>query len=144
MENMVEICRVKTEHEMKLVHDIRMEVFVGEQGVPAELEIDGRDGEAVHVLASVDGVPAGCARMLLNGENAKIGRVAVRKNMRRYGIGTGLCKLLISIAKDEGVRKVLLGSQLAAVDFYLALGFERQGEAYMEAGIEHVKMEKNI
>ena len=141
---MVEICRVKTDHDMKLVHDIRTEVFVGEQGVPPELETDGRDGEAVHVLASVDGVPAGCARMLLNGETAKIGRVAVRKSMRRYGLGTGLCKLLISIAKDEGVRKILIGSQLSAVDFYLTLGFEKQGEVYREAGIEHVKMEKNI
>ena len=141
---MVEICRVKTDREMNLVHDIRTEVFVGELGVPIELELDGLDGEAIHVLAFVDGIPAGCARMLINGETARIGRVAVKKSMRRYGIGTGLCKLLISIAKDEGVRKVHIGSQLTAVDFYLTLGFEKQGEEYMEAGIAHIKMEKSI
>lgn len=141
---MVEICRVKTEREMKLVHDIRMEVFVGEQGVPVELEMDGLDGEAIHVLAFVDGIPAGCARLLLNGEEAKIGRVAVKKNMRRYGIGTGLCKLLISIAKEEGVSRIYIGSQLTAVDFYNTLGFEKQGELFVEAGIAHVKMIKSI
>lgn len=141
---MVEIFRVKTDREMQIAHDIRTEVFVGEQGVPAELEMDGLDGEAVHVLAFVDGMPAGCARMLLAGEEAKIGRVAVKKNMRRYGIGTGLCKLLISIAKDNGVRKIHIGSQLTAVDFYLTLGFEKQGDVYMEAGIAHIKMLKSI
>ncbi len=141
---MVEICRVKTDREMKLVYDIRMEVFVEEQGVPAELEMDGLDDDAVHVLAFVDGIPAGCARMLRKGEENKIGRVAVRKSMRRYGIGTGMCKLLITIAKDEGVRKIYIGSQLAAVDFYTTLGFVKEGDVFMEAGIEHIKMAKSI
>ncbi len=141
---MVEICRVKTDCEMKLVHEIRTEVFVREQGVPVELEMDELDGGAVHVIAFVDGMPAGCARMLLNGEEAKIGRVAVKKNMRRYGIGTGICKLLLTIAKDEGVRKIYVGSQLTAVDFYSTMGFEKQGDAYMEAGIAHVKMARSI
>lgn len=141
---MVEIYRVKNDHEMELVHDIRMEVFVGEQGVPVELEMDGLDGEAVHVLALVDGMPAGCARMLLNGDETKIGRVAVKKSKRRYGIGTGMCKLLITIAKDEGIRKIHIGSQLTAVDFYTTLGFEKEGGVFMEAGIEHVKMVKRI
>ena len=134
----------ETDREMKLVHDIRMEVFVGEQGVPAELEMDGLDGEAVHVLAFIDGVPAGCARMLLKCEETKIGRVAVKKSMRRYGIGTGMCKLLITIAKDESVRKIHIGSQLTAVDFYTTLGFEKEGGVFMEAGIAHVNMVKSI
>lgn len=141
---MVEIFRVKNDDDMKLVYEIRMEVFVSEQGVPAELEIDGLDSQAVHVLALVDGVPAGCARMLLKGEDAKIGRVAVRKSMRRYGIGSGLCKLLFSIAREESVGKIIIGSQLTAVDFYETLGFEKEGDVFMEAGIAHIKMTKEI
>lgn len=141
---MVEIYRVKSEADMKLVHDIRLEVFVGEQGVPIELEMDELDNEAVHVLAYVDGVPAGCGRLLLKGDKAKIGRVAVRKSMRRYGIGTGICKLLISIAVDHGAQRIYLGAQLTAVEFYLSLGFEKEGEVFMEAGIEHIKMVKRI
>jgi ElaA protein len=141
---MIEIYRVKTEQEMKIVRDIRMEVFVGEQGVPVELEMDGLDDEAIHVFALVDGAPAGCARMLLHGEEAKIGRVAVKKSMRRYGLGTGMCKLLFSIAKEAGVKKINIGAQLTAVDFYETLGFEKEGEVFLEAGIAHVKMVRFI
>lgn len=142
--SMVEIYRVKSETEMKLVYDIRQEVFVGEQGVPVELEMDGLDNEAVHILAFVDGVPAGCGRLLLKGEEAKIGRVAVRKNIRRYGIGTGICKLMINIAGDNGAQRIYLGAQLTAVEFYSSLGFDKEGEVFIEAGIEHIKMVKCI
>ena len=141
---MVEISRVISEEQMKLVRDIRLEVFVGEQGVPVELEMDKLDNEAIHVLAYVDGVPAGCGRLLLKGEEAKIGRIAVKKNMRRYGIGTGICKLLIAIAVDHGVERIYLGAQLTAVEFYSSLGFKKEGEVFLEAGIEHIKMVKSI
>lgn len=138
---MVEIIRVKNDDEMKLVQDIRLEVFVGEQGVPVELEMDELDNEAIHVLAYVDGVPAGCGRMLLKGDEAKIGRVAVRKSMRRNMLGTGICKLLIAIAGDNGIKKIYMNAQLTAVEFYLSLGFEKRGDVFLEAGIEHIRME---
>ncbi len=141
---MVEIYRVKDKEAMDLVYQIRREVFIDEQGVPEELEMDDLDRDAIHVLAYVDGAPAGCGRMLLYGENAKIGRVAVRKSMRRYGIGSGVCKLLIAIAGDNGVSKINIDAQITAVDFYLDLGFEKISDIFMEAGIEHVKMEKSI
>ncbi|NLO02445.1 MAG: GNAT family N-acetyltransferase [Bacteroidales bacterium] len=141
---MVEIYRVKDKEAMDLVLQIRREVFIKEQGVPEEIEVDGMDQDAIHVLAYVDGTPAGCGRMLLQGEAAKIGRVAVRKNMRRYGIGSGMCKLLIAIAEDIGISKIYLNAQLTAVDFYLAMGFMKIGDIFMEAGIEPVKMEKSI
>jgi predicted GNAT family N-acyltransferase len=141
---MVEIYKVKSEAEMKLVRDIRIEVFVEEQGVPVELEMDEFDNEAIHVLAYIDGVPAGCGRLLLKGEEAKIGRVAVRKSMRRNAIGTGICKLLISIDGDHGIHRVYLGAQLTAVEFYASMGFTKEGEVFTEAGIEHIKMVKSI
>lgn len=141
---MIEIHRVKDKKEMDLVHEIRREVFIREQGVPEELEMDELDQDAVHVLAYVDSMPAGCGRMTFNGAEAKIGRVAVRKDMRRTGIGTGMCKLLISLAEDKCIDTIYVNAQLTAVDFYNGLGFEREGDAFFEAGIKHVKMVKAL
>src|SRR5690606_31842114 len=101
---MVVIKKVKTREELKMVHDIRREVFIEEQGVPEEIEMDDKDDEAIHVLAVVDDEPAGCGRILFNGSDARIGRVAVRKKMRRSGIGEGICKLLIAIAEEKCVE----------------------------------------
>jgi len=116
---------------------IRYEVFVDEQNVPEELEIDGLDGEAKHVLAFVDEVPIGTGRILSDGH---IGRVAVLKNYRGLGIGKSIMKELVKCAQDLSLKKVWLSSQWHAHSFYLDLGFVCVGEVYKEAGIEHIKM----
>ena len=141
---MVEIIRAESENEMKQVFEIRREVFIREQGVPEEIEFDELDSEAIHVLASVNGVTAGCGRLLLKDGNARIGRVAVRKDMRRGGIGDGICRLLMAIARDNGAEKVTINAQLTAVRFYESLGFEKEGEVFMEAGIDHVRMARTL
>ena len=120
---------------------IRYEVFVGEQNVPEELEIDGLDDEAKHVLAYVDGVPIGTGRILNDGH---IGRVAVLKNYRGHGIGKLIMKELIKWAHDLSLEKVWLSSQWHAHSFYLDLGFDCVGEIYKEAGIDHIKMFKAL
>ena len=116
---------------------IRYEVFVGEQNVPDELEIDGLDDEAKHVLAFVDDVPIGTGRILSDGH---IGRVAVLKNFRGLGIGKSIMKELIKWAQDMNLEKVWLSSQWHAHSFYLDLDFVCVGEIYKEAGIDHIKM----
>ena len=116
---------------------IRYEVFVDEQNVPEELEIDGLDGKAKHVLTFVDGLPIGTGRILSDGH---IGRVAVLKNYRGLGIGKSIMKELIKCAQDMSLEKVWLSSQWHAHSFYLDLGFVCVGEVYKEAGIEHIKM----
>jgi len=116
---------------------IRYEVFVNEQNVPKELEIDGLDIEAKHVLAFVDEVPIGTGRILSDGH---IGRVAVLKNYRGLGIGKLIIKDLIKWALDMSLEKVWLSSQWHAHSFYLDLGFVCVGEIYKEAGIDHIKM----
>lgn len=141
---MVEIIKAETDEQMEQVLEIRREVFVREQGVPEEIEMDELDSEAIHVLASENGVAAGCGRLLLKGGDARIGRVAVRKAMRRSGIGDGICRLLMAMAGDSGAQKVTVNAQLTAVDFYESLGFEKEGEAFMEAGIEHVRMVREL
>lgn len=141
---MVEIIRAETDEAMEKVFEIRREVFVREQGVPEEIEMDELDSEAIHVLASVNGVPAGCGRLLLRDGEARIGRVAVRKEMRRGGIGDGICRLLMAIARDDGAEKVIINAQLAAVEFYENLGFAKEGEVFMEAGIKHIRMARAL
>ena len=116
---------------------IRYEVFVDEQNVPEELEIDGLDGEAKHVLAFIDGVPIGTGRILIDGH---IGRVAVLKNYRGHGIGKLIMKELIKCAQTKNLEKIWLSSQWHAHSFYLDLGFVCVGEIYKEAGIDHIKM----
>ncbi len=116
---------------------IRYEVFVGEQNVPEELEIDGLDGVAKHVLAFVDELPIGTGRILGDGH---IGRVAVLRDYRGLGIGKMIMKELIKWAQDMSLDKVWLSSQWHAHSFYLDLGFVCIGEIYKEAGIDHIKM----
>ena len=118
---------------------IRNEVFVNEQNVPEELEIDGLDNEAKHVLAFVDEVPIGTGRILSDGH---IGRVAVLKDYRGLGIGKLIMKELIKCAQDTSLEKVWLSSQWHAHSFYLDFGFVCVDEIYKEAGIDHIKMFK--
>ena len=120
---------------------IRYEVFVDEQNVPEELEIDGLDGEAKHVLAFVDGVPIGTGRILSDGH---IGRGAVLKDYRSLGIGKSIMKELIKWAQDISLEKVWLSSQWHAHSFYLELEFVCVGEVYKEAGIDHIKMFRSL
>ena len=120
---------------------IRYEVFVDEQNVPEELEIDGLDGEAKHVLAFVDGLSIGTGRILSDGH---IGRLAVLKKYRGQGAGKLIMKELMNWAKDMNLENVWLSSQWHAHSFYLDLGFICVGEIYEEAGIDHIKMFRTL
>ena len=129
------------ESHTKDICAIRYKVFVGEQKVPEELEIDGLDDQAKHVLAFVDGVPIGTGRILSDGH---IGRVAVLKDYRGLGIGKSIMKDLIKWAQNMNLEKVWLSSQWHAHSFYLDLDFVCVGEIYKEAGIDHIKMFKTL
>ena len=123
----------------KDICNIRFKVFVDEQNVPEELEIDGLDDEAKHVLAYLDDEPIGTGRILIDGH---IGRVAVLKKYRGLGIGKSIMKELIDWAQKNNLEKLWLSSQWHAHSFYLDLGFVCEGEVYEEAGIEHIKMNR--
>ena len=129
------------ESHTKDICAIRYKVFVGEQKVPEELEIDGLDDQAKHVLAFVDGVPIGTGRILSDGH---IGRVAVLKDYRGLGIGKSIMKELIKWAQNMNLEKAWLSSQWHAHSFYLDLDFVCVGEIYKEAGIDHIKMFKTL
>ena len=117
---------------------IRHTVFVEEQGVPVELELDGEDSSAWHAAAfSDDGRLVGTGRMLRSG---KIGRMAVSQSMRRQGIGRALLDALVAEAKRLKLEEVSLGAQLPAVPFYERAGFEAYGDVFLDAGIDHKMM----
>ncbi len=117
---------------------VRMEVFVEEQQVPAEIEVDGADAGCVHALAvDADGEAIGTGRLDGDGH---IGRVAVLAAHRRRGVGTALMRHLTEVARARGDARIEISAQLRAMPFYEALGYVANGPVYLEAGIEHRQM----
>jgi predicted GNAT family N-acyltransferase len=120
---------------------IRKQVFVEEQGVPEDMELDEHDLSAKHALAYQDALCVGTGRLVrLNSDHAQIGRMAVLKAYRNQHIGKAILTSLISLAKTEGVSKVSLHAQVSAISFYAKLGFEAEGPIFDEAGIAHRNM----
>lgn len=121
---------------------IRHQVFVEEQGIPAEMEWDAADASCLHALArNRFGMPLATGRLLEHVPGvAKIGRMAVMRPMRGTQIGRQVLEALMAEAKRQGYREVLLHAQLSAENFYLRAGFQRRGLAFEEAGIGHVEM----
>jgi predicted GNAT family N-acyltransferase len=117
-----------------------MRVFVKEQGVPAEIELDRDDGRAVHLLALAGEKAIGTARVVLRRADAKIGRMAVLKSYRRRGAGKRLLKRAIATAKQRGAGKIYLYAQVPVIGFYEKMGFRGYGSVFDEAGIPHRKM----
>ncbi|MCH2164785.1 MAG: GNAT family N-acetyltransferase [Marinovum sp.] len=120
---------------------IRRAVFIEEQGVSEADEVDGRDGNAVHLLALHKEVAVGTARILVKGDTAKIGRVAVLKGARGTGAGRALVLEAVAWARAQGLGRAQLGAQVHALGFYEALGFSVYGPVYDDAGIDHRDME---
>jgi predicted GNAT family N-acyltransferase len=121
---------------------IRWLVFVQEQGVPREIELDEKDPLCVHALAFDErGVAVGTGRLL---PDSHIGRMAVLEERRRHGVGALLLNKLIDAARERGDREVLLSAQVHAVGFYRRHGFEPVGEIYEEAGIPHRSMRRGL
>ncbi len=141
---MIEVIQVKDEDAYKEELKIRENVFVIEQGISPDIELDADDKRAIHVLAREEGKAVGCGRIVINDQYGKIGRVAVLSSRRGQGIGKEVCKKLIDIARERGLSKVGLHAQLDVVEFYRSIGFQPIGKVFQEAGIEHMKMELNL
>lgn len=120
---------------------IRFTVFVEEQGVPIDIELDGQDVLSVHALVFDEEKPVATGRLLPDGH---IGRMAVLKDWRRRGIGALMLQSLMERAKERGYPEVALSAQVQAVPFYRAHGFEAEGEEYLEAGIKHLAMKRRL
>ncbi len=120
---------------------VREQVFVREQGVPIELEWDEFDPLCQHVVAEAAGQAIGAGRLLPDGH---IGRMAVLEPWRGQGVGSALLKSLLQVARDRGIRRVRLNAQSRAVAFYARHGFVAEGEEFIEAGIPHRSMWRDV
>lgn len=117
---------------------IRFEVFVDEQKVPAEIELDDMDAVCLHAVAYDEaGKAVGTGRLLPDGH---IGRMAVRQPGRGTGVGGAILTLLMDKARARGDAAVVLNAQTVAAPFYARHGFVQRGEQFEEAGIAHVEM----
>lgn len=129
----------KSEESIRFLRDT---VFGQEQKVPRVLDWDGLDSRCIHIVATDSrGNPVGTGRMDPGG---KIGRLAVLGHCRGRGIGAGMIRELVESARRIGLEKVQLHAQRHAVSFYERLGFEKNGEEFLEAGIPHVRMTLSI
>jgi predicted GNAT family N-acyltransferase len=144
----LEVLLVGSPREMQQVLAVRRRVFIEEQGVPEDIEIDQHDvvlrgdierAGAQHVLAMLDGRPVATGRLVLEdaGGRPHIGRVAVMPEHRGRGFGRAVMAGLHDLARKRGATAVTLAAQLHAIGFYEKLGYKARGEVFLDAGIEH-------
>ena len=120
---------------------IRKHVFIEEQGVPEEMELDEFDFTALHALAYVNSECIGTARFVTLPRNiGRIGRMAVLPAHRGKGTGGQLLRALLDLGRSQGIKQFELHAQLGAIPFYEQFGFIAQGGIYDEAGISHRDM----
>lgn len=125
---------------------IRHQVFIVEQGVPLEREIDKDEARCIHfVLYSEKKEPCGTVRLLpLDNGKMKLQRMAILQNFRQQGLGNHLVKEAEEFTKNQGYNTILLGAQETAVNFYSKLGYEIYGEPFEDAGMPHLHMRKKM
>jgi predicted GNAT family N-acyltransferase len=139
-----EVRRARGDAEMAAALALRHDVFCVEQGVPVYEELDGRDGEGVHLVAVSNGILLGTCRLLFVGPTVQFSRLAVRESARRQGIASALLALADEETRTGGARRLVLHAQTYARSLYEAAGYEPRGRIFMEAGIEHIAMEKHL
>jgi len=120
---------------------VREAVFVVEQGVPRDIELDANDAPSRHALArDAAGHPIGTGRLLPDGH---IGRMAVLPAWRGLGVGNALMERLIELAAARGEQTLALNAQVQACTFYEGFGFVAEGKDFIEAGIAHRAMTRS-
>ncbi|MEL0081881.1 MAG: GNAT family N-acetyltransferase [Gammaproteobacteria bacterium] len=133
------------EQHRSQLEQVRRSVFIDEQGVPAEIELDGEDIHCQHLLAldcsEQPARPVGTVRLLRDG---RIGRLAVLKGYRRRGVGRQLLLEILQAARQRGHDTLYLHAQSQAQGFYTALGFQVEGDEFLEAGIPHINMVRKL
>lgn len=147
----VDEIRVKlaeTEEELEGAISVRLRVFVVEQRIPAEEELDEADATATHAVALQGEQVIGTGRMLLvEGDEegtCRIGRMAVDQAWRRYGVGGKILEFLEGNAKERGLTQSLLHAQEYVKAFYAGHGYVERGDVFLEVDIPHVEMVKRL
>jgi predicted GNAT family N-acyltransferase len=131
--------------ELAAALELRRRVFCAEQGVPEVLERDGRDGEALHLVAlDAAGEVVGTCRLLRRGDAMVLQRMAVERAARGSGVGARMLALAHAEAAAAGAREVELHAQLEVRGFYARAGYAAEGVEFEEAGIVHVLMRRAV
>lgn len=141
----IEIGIAETAEEKAALFGLRMTVFVEEQLVPEDEEIDAYDFLATHFYARALPDPAdypegiiGAARLVEKGDGVgKVGRVAIAQEYRGRGIGAQLMQFIAQTAQEMGFRRLILDAQCSAITFYEKLGYTAEGDIFLDANIEH-------
>lgn len=130
--------------EIRAAQALRIRVFCEEQGVDPAVELDGRDGEAVHLVVVEEGEVTGTCRLRYAAGTCMLGRMAISRERRRAGLGRRLLVAAERDARMRGASSIRLHAQLHAEPFYAGGGFVRLGEEFLEEGIPHVLMERRL
>ena len=139
--------KITTKEDLHTAFTIRKKVFVEEQGVPIEEELDQYDtldSSCVHILAYFNDEPVGTGRVRILDGYGKLERICILPKYRLLGLGKVIMYLLEEQAKEKGVTKSKLHAQTNAELFYRRLGYVRFGEEFMDAGIPHILMKKQF
>ena len=137
-----EIRRARSREELAAALELRHDVFCVEQGVSEREELDGRDGDGVHLVAVADGHVLATCRLLFVGPTVQFSRLAVAHHARRRGIASRLLALADEETRAGGARRLVLHAQTYARSLYEGAGYRPRGRVFMESGIEHIAMEK--
>lgn len=140
----VAVRRARDAAERSAATELRIRVFCDEQGVSRQEEIDGRDQDAVHLVAVERGAVVGTCRLLFEGTTCKLGRLVVEREARGRRIGGRLIAFAENEARAAGAQRIVLNAQTRARGLYRAAGYAEHGDRFMEAGIEHVRMERPL
>jgi predicted GNAT family N-acyltransferase len=119
---------------------LRYEVFVDEQKVPVEIELDDHDPVCGHLVAVDADKVVGTLRMIDSDKTMRIGRLCVKADTRHRGIASRLMEMALSHARKSKYKNVVLDSQIDTIAFYEAFGFLAQGPVFDDGGIDHRKM----
>ena len=136
---------VETEAELEGAIGVRFRVFVAEQSVPPEEELDAADATATHAIAISQDRVIGTGRLIVQDQStAVIGRMAVDLEWRRHGVGGRILTFLEQEARSRGLRRSLLHAQEYVKSFYASHGYAEHGDVFLEVGIPHVEMRKGL
>ena len=138
----VSVKLVATEADLEAAIAVRFRVFVDEQSIPAEEELDADDAAATHAIAVENGQAIGAGRFVIRNGAAVIGRLAVDLPHRRRGIGAMLLRFLEAEAAAQGATEYMLHAQEYVKSFYAARGYAECGDVFLEVGIPHIEMRK--
>lgn len=144
MKNII-VKKAQSEKEINDALDVRYQVFVVEQKIDKDIELDGLDQDCDHFVAYIDGLAVGAGRIrYLDNNKAKIERMAVLSEFRGKKIGGEILRTMVSYLTKNKIIEIVLNSQYHAKAFYEKFGFKPQGKIFTEANIDHIKMTKNL